>query len=537
MKLDRRTLRKWLAPTGALITAACLAEACVVPEFYIDDGLGGAGSGGDSSLGGGDGDGGQTAGDGGTSSGDGGAADGAGGQENSGGSPSDGGSDSGGSNSGGSGGTGGTGATCYMPSSTGDVVQITGDGAWSWHSNEHAVVDRQLGKLLVSSNAFETGDTTVVIHDIETGDNVASTVGTVEVDDQAVASLLVKLPGEYVAAWAGHNTNCSTYTSTYALSAWGSPNELEWDLAYCPWTGPGGLVLRVNHNNLWEMSAEDAYYDIVQAYEGGQTIVSWNDTTDLWELAGQLIDRNPSHSPGYFSYFGNGVDRIDFLAVQAHPRDNDNHLYHGYLEGGAVHASDGTVVDADVWDMEANELTDFTEVFEAQTVLGGVALGHTWNLDVAGYEDGTIGALWQARADLSSGVATDLRFAYSRFDGTSWTSTYLAQAGPYLYDFEQDYTGGAALDPDHPEVIYISTPIDPRDDSVLAHHEIWQGVTCDGGETFAWTPITVDSDVDNLRPTVPKWDDEHTALVWFRGTYTSAQEYGTEVVALILGPE
>jgi hypothetical protein len=41
--------------------------------------------------------------------------------------------------------------------------------------------------------------------------------------------------------------------------------------------------------------------------------------------------------------------------------------------------------------------------------------------------------------------------------------------------------------------------------------------------------------MDNLRPVVPKWDTEHTALLWLRGSYTSAQSYDFDVVGLIEG--
>jgi hypothetical protein len=63
--------------------------------------------------------------------------------------------------------------------------------------------------------------------------------------------------------------------------------------------------------------------------------------------------------------------------------------------------------------------------------------------------------------------------------------------------------------------------------------EIWKGVTCDGGATFDWEPVTANSQMDNLRPVVPKWDASHTALLWLRGTYTSAQSYSFKVVGLV----
>lgn len=40
----------------------------------------------------------------------------------------------------------------------------------------------------------------------------------------------------------------------------------------------------------------------------------------------------------------------------------------------------------------------------------------------------------------------DHRMSYSRFDGSSWTVTYLGKAGEKLYESEQDYIGlGAEL--------------------------------------------------------------------------------------------
>jgi hypothetical protein len=151
------------------------------------------------------------------------------------------------------------------------------------------------------------------------------------------------------------------------------------------------------------------------------------------------------------------------------------------------------------------------------------------------YEDGTIGGLWKARVNGVQGEASpDHRMLYSRFDGEEWSHTYLGKAGLKLYDSEQDYVGLAALDPDDPHVIYMSTPIDPRDDTTdLGNHEIWKGVTCDDGASFTWTPITMNSSVDNLRPVVPKWDTQNTALLWFRGTYQTAQIYDEEVVGIV----
>jgi hypothetical protein len=108
----------------------------------------------------------------------------------------------------------------------------------------------------------------------------------------------------------------------------------------------------------------------------------------------------------------------------------------------------------------------------------------------------------------------------------------MAKAGARLYSSEQDYTGLVALDPQDPNIVYMSTTIDPRDQADLHVHEIFKGVTSDMGASWAWNPITFNSQVDNLRPTVPIWDDDHTALVWMRGTYRSMFDYDLDIVGI-----
>jgi hypothetical protein len=39
--------------------------------------------------------------------------------------------------------------------------------------------------------------------------------------------------------------------------------------------------------------------------------------------------------------------------------------------------------------------------------------------------------------------------------------------------------------------------------------------------------------MDNIRPIVPKWDTSHTALLWLRGSYSSAQTYALSVVGVV----
>jgi hypothetical protein len=134
----------------------------------------------------------------------------------------------------------------------------------------------------------------------------------------------------------------------------------------------------------------------------------------------------------------------------------------------------------------------------------------------------------------------DLRYHYGRWDGSDWATEEIAYAGSRLYAREEDYTGLAALDPNDPNIIYISTNADPdsgigliSDADCLRHYELYRGTR--SGADWGWESVTANSDVDNLRPIVPMWDDERTALVWMRGTYVRSHgEWSTAVMAAIL---
>jgi len=276
------------------------------------------------------------------------------------------------------------------------------------------------------------------------------------------------------------------------------------------------------------------FYNFVRSIDTSPNLLTSTDGSN-WSYAGRLTATpTVGYVAGYYKYWGNNVDRIDFFATEAHPRDFDNSLYHGYVQNEQSHASDGTVIDNNIMDGNAPDITDFTTVFHTGSQLGPATLTHLWNCDVMRYDDGTIVAIFTGRADGNTNDP-DKRFGYARWNGSSWTSTYLTHAGHKLYDSEQDYTGLGAVHPNNPYTIYISTTTDPRDDtSTFQYHEIWRGTTCDEGATFEWTPITQNSSADNLRPIVPYWDSDRTVLLWMRGTYYSAQTYDTEIVGLVM---
>lgn len=414
----------------------------------------------------------------------------------------------------------------------GELLEFNDNGGWCWYQDERVIVDPESGQLIIASVASGGGrDRRVeVTHwDIATRTGKLHHLGTMSyTDDHDVAALVKRPEGGYVAMWAGHNDDCKSYYSVYDGSSWSRSASFNWP--QCP-TSSGK---RITYANLWYLG--DTLYSYVRSIDTSPHYLASTDGGKSWQLGGRLTSTpQVGYVAGYYKYWGNNQDRLDFFGTEAHPRDNNNSLYHGYIKDGKIHDSTGKVIDDDFTDRSAEQITKYTKVFATGTTINGVRLEHMWNADLVRYEDGTIAAIGTGRVSGTGSDDPDKRLLYFRFDGSKWTTTYLARAGTKLYGSEQDYTGLGALHPDNPNVIYISTPYDPRTDEgdFRGKKEIWKGVTCDNGATFDWEPVTANSQMDNLRPVVPKWDAKHTALLWLRGTYTSAQSYRFKVVGLI----
>jgi len=418
----------------------------------------------------------------------------------------------------------------------GKLIKLADNGAWSWFQDERAVIDPAAGKLLVGATAnrfgfggmARDGDIDATIVDLETRrrrtftlkHNLGSSIGG---DDHNAPALLIRPDGAYLAVYAGHNRSNLSYHRIYEDGRWGAERRFDWE------TMPGGTDFPTTYSNLAYLSAEDRVYNFARSDERSPNFMVSDDLGEKWSYGGQLTEpeKDIGYVNGYFKYASNGVDRIDFIATEHHPHDFDTSIYHGYVQGGKSYAADGTVLDDEIEDKSAPAVARFTPVLKTGAAVDGVPMTNAWAIDLQTYDDGTISALFQARADRSG---HDHRFFHARYDGREWSWEHLGKAGPGLYDDQQDYTGLGALDPHDPTTMYLSTPIDPRDGAELGVHEIFEGNL--GKDGWSWTPLTWCSTRDNLRPVVPAWNGEDRAVIWWRGTYRSAQNYDAAVVGV-----
>lgn len=428
---------------------------------------------------------------------------------------------------------------------SGNLIQFNDNGAWCWYQDERAVVDTARGKLIVGSDASDNGlggsprngDIDAVIFDLQNGraERYALMEGGTTIggcDDHNAPAFLIMPDGRYLAFYAGHNNNNNSYWRFFYTNRWGLEHAFNWNSI------PGGTNFATTYSNLFYLAAEDKFYNIARSYARSPNLMVSTNDGQSWSYGGLLTEPDVSigYVNGYFKYWSNGVDRIDFVATEHHPRDYNTSIYHGYMKNGQSFKSDGTMLDSDISDKTAPKPADFTLVFAANTEVNGDLMSRCWTIDLVAYDNGAIATIFKARVNDDPNRPSndpDHVFFYARYDAATWTSTYLGKAGKKMYASEQDYVGLGALHPNDANTIYISTPFDPRDDTNLNVHEIFKGVTADHGATWTWTPITRNSVRDNFRPIVPAWDENNTAVLWWRGTYLSAQNFDAAVVGLI----
>ena len=422
-------------------------------------------------------------------------------------------------------------------------IVVNDNAAWCWFQDERALIDPRAQVLVVGSVAVaegpggrdRSGNIEVAVVDLRTGSSeVVVLHERLEPDDHNAPALWRRADGRWLAVYTRHKSDDLTrwrISEPGDPTRWGPERTFDWS----EFTEGRG----VTYSNLH--AAGGRLYCFARAVNDDQCALVSDDDGDTWSYAGKLFTRpKVGYVNGYTRYVSGG-GRIDLVTTDHHPRDFNNSIYHGYLEHGALHRSDGSVLDPAALDGEAPSQAELTTVLAADSQWGRTWAARCWTTDIRRAGDGALAAVLTARAvDAPVGDAPstgrgepwhDLRFFYARLDpGGRWRVHPLAKAGPALLDHEEDYTGLVAIDPYDLDSVYASTPIDPRGGSRLRHHEIFHGRTEDSGRTWQWTPVTEDSEVDNLRPIVAPGDPDRVPLLWFRGSMTASQHYACEAV-------
>lgn len=438
----------------------------------------------------------------------------------------------------GAGGAGGEALVSPEPPDGAVPEVLSEDGGYSWFEEPRAMF--YAGKLVVGSvaagyaDATRSGDVELSVHDLASGETTrVELYDRLEFDDHDSPALLARPDGRLLAVYGKHDSENHFY---YQVS---EPDDAT---AFGPTqTFVPTETTSLTYSNLFILSAEqNRVYDFYRGLDNSYkpSYAYSDDAGDSWHSGNIVIDvpTTERHRP-YVRYASDGLDTIHLVYTEAHPRDFDNSLYHVFYRDGSLRTSDGTVIHSLGEGLSSPD--------EGTRIYQGGPDNVAWCVDVELDTEGNPVAVYSVQMD-SAGLPTgqggdDIRYRYARYNGNSWQDHELAYAGSRLYSGEDDYSGLAALDPENPSVVYISTNTDPVTGAPLVsaadnarHYELFVGVTEDEGESWQWRPITEDSTEDNLRPQMPpRAATGERALVWLRGTYSAYTNYRQQVVAII----
>ncbi|MBN1911232.1 MAG: BNR-4 repeat-containing protein [Pirellulales bacterium] len=446
----------------------------------------------------------------------------------------------------------------------GNMIMMNHNGGWCWYQDERTLYDQTTGRVLfatcssyagLNGDFGEDGDIDVTSFDPGSGMRTSFELkDEYNSDDHNSPAIWQRPDGRYVAAYCRHLDSTGTTrfrisTNPHDISAWQPEFQFNWNTA-------SGETANTTYSNLLYMSAEGTgmgrLYNIIRHYESSPIVSYSDDWGETWNYAGPMtlpLVPNDSNN-GYVKFTTNGVDRIDFTITEAHPRNYNNSIYHGYIQGGQIFNSTGVVIDSNLFDTSAAPPDAYTPVFLSAPEDGvndDTEYHRAWTTELERDAAGNIHTLFTTRYGTETTLPdndkrrpgdADHRLFYARLDAatSTWSVTELCKMGEPFYDNEQDYTGLGAIDPKDPSTIYVSTAIDPRDDTETAYREIYKGKTLDQGATWQWTPITENSLVDNVRPIIPAGEENQTTVLWLRGNRHGFQGYHKTVVGIVDRP-
>ncbi len=449
----------------------------------------------------------------------------------------------------------GFGPPATPPPTPGNGVELAPSGVWTWFNDNQAIVLPN-GRHLVG---YVRGDGRIAATNFDPETAIGTEIvlgapGTVEVDDHNNPSFTPLADGRIFAAYSRHDTDNHWFHRT---SSTADPRTLD---DFGPQMQGPGMPRRNSYSNAFRLAAESGrIYHFSRSINYNPTLaVSDNEGVDWSEPEIFILTGTGSNRP-YTRFSSNHQDLIDIIYTDGHPRNQQNSLYHLRITGGEVRSSDGTVV-REIDDLpvrhDAPHLERGGVIYpyssdpwgEGQGPDDWIPDGRAWSWDVHRDAENHPVAVFSVRVANVTGSGWNhnrIYYYYARWTGSSWQRRFIAHAGRPLYSAEGDYAGGICIDPEHPNVVYISTNaanpfnLSTLDDVPLAaddRYEIYRGVTDDGGLTFTWEAVTEASPADNLRPVVPEGHGRERTLIWLHGTYQSYTSFSTRVFGIFGTP-
>jgi hypothetical protein len=456
------------------------------------------------------------------------------------------------------------GALSYeVESSGGSEVDV--DSAWCWFNGPRAICNR--GGVGPTNKVFLGGVTSggsVLVSELNVDTGAVTRFGLHSalnnpMDDHDAPGIMVRPDGKLQAFYASHNANNGQILHRTSSAA----NDAS------AWAAEATITIGAGNQNV---SYPKPFLLSSQGTSGtGRLWLFWRNNNDPQylsfsdDLGATGIPGNARPlftSPDTFPYFtcpvSNGVDRIDFLTTNSHPRIVDTDLFHFYYSAvdDSFHFSDGTVI---VSRANLNATTGITPSMLRGTsshifVAGGATEKRSWGSDLCYDATGKPVVAFTTWNDTTN--FTDPKYRVARWTGTAWLSTIVTDAGPatdgtgapnpagtigpwigpavQAGTIERQYTGLVSILRSDTSKIYLSKRVvGPLTDQSTWELEQWS--TPDAGVTWARSKrITPQSKQKNVRPLCPDRPGVLTTpppdVFWMHGGYYHYRRYSTSLL-------
>lgn len=414
------------------------------------------------------------------------------------------------------------------------IGTVTEDGVWCWFSDPRAIYSQKQNGTVVTGWVTKSGDIMAASLDLKSGQVIHKKLySQLEIDDHDNPAFL-ELPDHQILAhytWHGgsksgmgviqNSTAQPMDIGTFSDPVVFKPQtpELLKKFVRETYAYANPMLLRDEGNKVYSFGRWLGYKpNFVTSTDSGKT---WSDPVVVITSK----ELNTNNRP-YVKYFSDGKSKIHLIFTDGHPNvESLNSVYYCYYEKGAFWRADGSRI-ATVDQLPFNP-SDASVVYKATA-----ETGKAWIFDLVIDKKGR-----PVVAYTRYPTNQKHQYYYAVYDKGGWVDRHLIDSGSWFpqtpegkKEREENYSGGLTLDPVNPSVVYFSHEVNQV-------FEITRGETRDLGNTWKFTPITQNSELDNVRPIIPRYKKKRdsTVVLWMQNRrYIHYTEYDSRILYRVL---